>query len=64
VKSLLGVAGVSNNIKIKPQSDDALEKADIESSLERNRSVSDQDIQVKVSGHKATTYRSRADLTP
>jgi osmotically-inducible protein OsmY len=54
VKSLLGVAGVSNNIKIKPQTDDALEKADIESALERNWSVSDQDIQVKVSGHKAT----------
>lgn len=54
VKALLGVTGVSNNIKIKSQSEDVLEKADIESALERNWSVSDQDIQVKVSGHKAT----------
>jgi len=54
VKALLGVAGVSNNIKIKSQAEDVLEKADIESALERNWSVSDQEIQVKVSGHKAT----------
>lgn len=54
VKALLGVTGVSNNIKIKSQTEEALEKADIESALERNWSVSSQDIHVKVSGHKAT----------
>lgn len=54
VKALTGVTGVSNNVKIKSPTDDVLEKADIESALERNWSVSDQDIQVKVSGHKAT----------
>ena len=54
VRTLMGVAGVSNNIKIKTHKDDVLEKADIESALERNWSVSNQDIQVKVSGHKAT----------
>jgi osmotically-inducible protein OsmY len=54
VKALTGVTGVSNNVKIKSPTDDVLEKADIESALERNWSVSDQEIQVKVAGHKAT----------
>jgi osmotically-inducible protein OsmY len=54
VKDLLGVAGVSNNIKIKSTAEDVIEKADIENALERNWSVSAQDIQVKVSGQKAT----------
>jgi osmotically-inducible protein OsmY len=54
VRNLLGVTGVSNNIKIKSRSEDVIEKAAIESALGRNWSVSDQGIQVKVSGHKAT----------
>jgi osmotically-inducible protein OsmY len=54
VKNLSGVAGVSNNIKIKSQTENAIEKAAIESALKRNWSVSDQDIGVAVAGHKAT----------
>ena len=54
VRNLLGVTGVSNNIKVKPATEDAIEKADIESALRRNWSVSDNDIRVTVSGHKAT----------
>jgi osmotically-inducible protein OsmY len=54
VKNLLGVTGVSNNIKIKSPTDDAIELADIKSALRRNWAISDDDIQVKVSGHKAT----------
>ena len=54
VISLSGVAGVSNNIKVKSRTDDAIEKADIESALNRNWSVADQDILVTVAGHKAT----------
>jgi osmotically-inducible protein OsmY len=54
VRNLLGVTGVSNNIKIKSRSEEVIEKAAIESALERNWSVSDQGIQVKVAGHKAT----------
>jgi len=54
VRRLLGVTGVSNNIKIKSRSDDAIESADIESALARNWSTSDNEIGVKVSGHKAT----------
>jgi osmotically-inducible protein OsmY len=54
VRKLLGVTGVSNNITVKPRTDDAIEKADIESALKRNWSVSDKDIRVTVSGHRAT----------
>jgi osmotically-inducible protein OsmY len=54
VKNLLGVTGVSNNISIASQSDNALEKSDIENALARNWSISDKDIGVMVSGHKAT----------
>ena len=54
VRSLLGVSGVSNNIKVKSQSDDAIEKEDIESALARNWSTSDNEIGVMVSGHTAT----------
>lgn len=54
VKSLEGVTGVSNNIKIKSRTDEVIEKDAIESALQRNWSVSDQNIQVKVAGHKAT----------
>ncbi len=54
VKNLLGVTGVINSIKIKSDSEDKLEKDDIESALKRNWSMSDTDITVKVSGHKAT----------
>jgi len=54
VRNLLGVTGVTNNIKVKSRTEDAIEKGDIESALKRNWSVSDQDIGVAVSGHKAT----------
>jgi osmotically-inducible protein OsmY len=54
VKNLLGVTGVSNNIKIKSTTMEVAEKADIESALKRNWSIYDNDIDVKVSGHKAT----------
>lgn len=54
VKNLLGVTGVTNNIKIKSDANDAIEKADIESALKRNWSIYDNDIDVQVSGHKAT----------
>jgi osmotically-inducible protein OsmY len=54
VRNLLGVAGVSNNIKVKSRTDDAIEKAAIEGALRRNWSVSDKEIRVTVSGHKAT----------
>ena len=54
VRDLLGVAGVTNNITIKADSQDEIERKDIESALERNWSLSDREIKVKVSGTKVT----------
>ncbi len=54
VKNLLGVTGVSNNITIKSETQDQIEKRDIESALRRNWALNDKDIMVKVSGHKVT----------
>jgi len=54
VKNLLGVQGVSNNITIKSDTLDLVEKKDIENALKRNWSINDKDIKVKVSNHKVT----------
>jgi osmotically-inducible protein OsmY len=54
VKDLPGVTGVSNNITIKSTAEEKVEKAAIESALKRNWSIYDTDIDVKVTGHKAT----------
>jgi osmotically-inducible protein OsmY len=43
---------VSNNITIKSEIQDHIEKKDIESALKRNWSIDDRDIKVNVSGHK------------
>ena len=54
VRNLLGVTGVTNNIRVKSRTDEAIEKDEIESALKRNWTLSDKDIRVTVSGHKAT----------
>ena len=54
VKNLLGVMGVSNIIAIKSQARDLVEEKDIENAMRRNGAIGDQDILVKVSGHKVT----------
>ena len=54
VSNLNGVKGVSNNIKIKSESEDAIEQKDIECALERNWSINDDDIEVRVAGSKVT----------
>jgi osmotically-inducible protein OsmY len=54
VTPLQGVTGVSNHIKVKSRTDSVIEKDEIESALKRNWSVSDQNIDVAVSGHRAT----------
>jgi osmotically-inducible protein OsmY len=54
VRNLPGVTGVSNTITIKSTTEEKAERADIESALKRNWSIYDNDIDVKVSGHKAT----------
>lgn len=54
VSKLMGVMGVSNNITIKSISKDEVEKEDIENALNRNWSLSSEEIYVHVSDHKVT----------
>ena len=54
IKDLMGVTGGTNNITIKSESNDPIEKADIEAALLRNWSFYNNDIHVKVNDHKAT----------
>ena len=54
VNNLVGVRGVSNNITIRSEIHDKVEKMDIERALLRNWSINDRDIQVIVSGNRVT----------
>ncbi len=54
VNNLVGVKGVTNNIRIKAESADEIEKKDIERALVRNWSIDDQNIRVGVSGNRVT----------
>jgi len=51
---LAGVKGVTDNIIIKPQTNDEVEKKDIESALKRTWSINDKDIHVNVIGNNVT----------
>jgi osmotically-inducible protein OsmY len=50
--NIIGVKGVTNNIKIKSETHDEIEKKNIESAIARNWSINNLDIQVKVAGTK------------
>ena len=54
IEGLMGVTGVTNNITIKSESMESLEKAAIEDALKRSWAFYDNTIRVQVSGHKAT----------
>ena len=54
VHYLTGVKGVTNNIKIKSESHDAIEQKDVEHAIGRSWSVDDSDIHVAVSGTTVT----------
>ena len=54
VSALLGVKGVTNNITIKSETEEKIERDDIEDALGRNWSIDDEDITVAVSNHKVT----------
>ena len=64
VKNLLGVMGVSNIIAIKSEARDLVEEKEIENAIRRNWAVGDQDIMVKVSGHKVTLSGSCDFMVP
>ena len=54
INYLLGVKGITNNIKIKSELDDAIEQKDVEDALARHWSINSKDIKVKVSGTNVT----------
>ena len=54
VNFLTGVKGVTNNIKIKSDSHDAIEKKEVEDAIGRSWSVDDSDINVSVTGTTVT----------
>jgi len=54
VNYLTGVKGVTNNIKIKSESQDAIEKQKVEDAIGRNWNLDDSDIIVSVSGTTVT----------
>lgn len=54
VDFLMGVKGVTNNIKIKSETQDAIEKMDVENAIGRSWSLDDNDINVAVSGTTVT----------
>ena len=54
VSSLMGVKGVTNDIKIKSESHDAIEQKDVENAIGRSWSIDNNDIHVKVSGTTVT----------
>jgi len=54
VRFLTGVKGVTNNIKIKSEIHDAIEKKDVEAAIGRSWSVDDSDINVSVSDTTVT----------
>lgn len=54
INYLSGVKGVTNNIKIKSESHDAIEKKDVENAIGRSWSIDDSDINVTVSGTTVT----------
>jgi len=49
-----GVKGVTNNISIKSETHDAIERKDIEDALDRNWSIDREDIHIKVAVNKVT----------
>jgi len=51
---LSSIKGVTNNIKIKSDSHDLIEKKDVENAIARSWSVDDSDIKVEVSGSTVT----------
>jgi osmotically-inducible protein OsmY len=54
IKDMTGIKGVTNNITIKLEADNKIEKNDIEAALKRNWSVKNENIEVAVMDHRVT----------
>jgi len=62
IVNLMGVTGVTNNITIKSESMESVEKAAIENALKRDWAFFDNNIRVQVSGHRATLTGTVASI--
>ncbi len=56
IKNLAGVKGVFNDIRIKSNTHDTLEKMDIEQALMRNWSIDEREVHVEVTGSNVTLH--------
>jgi osmotically-inducible protein OsmY len=54
IKNIIGVTGIKNNIVIKAETHDEVEKRQLENALKLNWSLEDQDVRVTVSGKTIT----------
>ncbi len=54
ISYLAGVRGVTNNIRIKTEINDAIEKENVKNALARHWSINSDDIDVKAEGTKIT----------
>jgi osmotically-inducible protein OsmY len=54
IKNIIGVTGINNNIVIKAETHDEVEKRQLENALKLNWSLEDQDVWVTVSGKMVT----------
>ena len=54
VTGLLGVFGVTDSVIVKSEIKDSIEKRDIEKAIERNSSIDDDEVKIKVSGNMVT----------
>jgi osmotically-inducible protein OsmY len=54
ITNLMGIRGITNNIKIQTGTHNQVEKNAIENALARNSTINDRDIHVKVSGNSVT----------
>jgi osmotically-inducible protein OsmY len=54
IRYITGVKGVTNNIKIKSESHDAIEQKDVENAIGRSWDIDDSNISVSVSGTTVT----------
>jgi osmotically-inducible protein OsmY len=54
VHNVSGVRGIFNNIEIKSETHDNIEKSEIEHAISRNWAINDRDVHVAVSGNGVT----------
>ncbi len=54
IRHIFGIKGITSNIKIKAEIQEAIEKRDLENALSRSWAICSQEVRVKVAGTKVT----------